>query len=243
MDFEKQVEQQLIQNGYHIFYKNLNIYYNNYNIAELDIICADFILEIKSGKCLKSNGIYKLFSHNILPNNFTYYFYFPLYSSSEIQEFNQSFANNHYKVIYINSLQDIYKQYPPSLNIHIESQAQFIRLLTLSDKVLHSLNTISIDLSTYTKTISSLDYKTKHIQGILKNIVRINKLEQIKHHIIITEHKPSSHFIIEKKQICKKYIMKKFEPIHIPIYYRYDVFERCKLIHDIELNFPCNNLP
>ena len=69
MEFENQVADELTKKGYYIFYKNVEIKDRHNRFIEFDIVCSEFILEIKSGKSLKAKGIYNLMYQNILPNN------------------------------------------------------------------------------------------------------------------------------------------------------------------------------
>jgi hypothetical protein len=240
MELEKQVADELSKNGYYIFYKNLRIIKNKYDeIAELDIVCSEFILEIKSGKYIDSKGIYGLMSHNILPNNFIYYFYCPLYSDSEIIELNNSFTNKHYKLIYINKLETVYNNHKPNINILVEDEKHLTRILGLTDSNINYINKLYMTFDTYSKTKSLLDYKSKFIQDIFKNIIRTHRLLSVEHKIhFIHFNDTTDSFKILKKQTITKLLLDKFKTFNLELYFRYESFENCKIIYDIESLYP-----
>lgn len=239
MEFENQVADELSKKGYYIFYKNIEIKYRGNTISELDIVSSEFVVEIKSGKCLNADGIYTLMSHNILPNNFIYYFYCPLYDDSEIAEFNLSFTNKHYKLIYINNLETIYNNHKPDINILVENEKHLTRILGFTDSNLISINKLYMTFDTYSKTKALLDYKTVVIQDIFKNIIRTNRLIHLEHKIhFIDESEQTDGFKIEKKQALKKLFLDKFKPFTLELYFRYESFEHCKIIYEIESLHP-----
>jgi hypothetical protein len=196
-------------------------------------------LEIKSGKCLDSFGLYALMSHNILPKNFTYYLYCPFYSDSEVIDFNSSFSNNNYKLIYINKLETIYNTFKPNINILVEDEKHLTRILGFNDSTINKFNILYMTFDTFLKTVELLNYKSNFIQDIFKNIIRTARLDSIKHKIqFIDIQQHTDGFKIEKKQPIKKLTLSAFKTFTLELYFRYNSFQNCKTIYDIETFHP-----
>jgi hypothetical protein len=174
MEFEQEVADELFARGYQILYRNLSIAVNKNIIGEFDIICRDFIVEVKSGKDIHSCGLYFMHGHNILPRGFTYYIYCPAIDSETIKIFNNDYSNNTF--IYTNTLDTIYDNHIPSIECVIDGQSNFCKILNLSVESLKKFNRLYITYEEYTKTFISLHYIRDTVSAI-ENIKWSEKLD------------------------------------------------------------------
>lgn len=156
MEFEQEVADELFARGYQILYRNLSISVNRNIIGEFDIICRDFIVEVKSGKDITTCGLYFMHGHNILPKGFKYYIYCPIIDSDTVKMFNDDYSNNIF--IYTNTLQTIYDNHIPNIECIIDGQSNFCKILNLSVESLKKFNRLYITYEEYTKTFISLHY-------------------------------------------------------------------------------------
>lgn len=157
MEFEQEVADELFARGYQILYRNLSISVNKAIIGEFDIICRDFILEVKSGKDIYSGGLYFMHGHNMLPKGFSYYIYCMAIDSETIEMLNKEYSNNN-TFIYTNTLQTIYENHIPSIEGVIDGQSNMCKILNLDMDSLRKFNKLYINYEEYNKVFISLNY-------------------------------------------------------------------------------------
>jgi hypothetical protein len=174
MEFEKEVADELFAKGYQILYRNLSISVNKNIIGEFDIICRDFIVEVKSGKDIHSCGLYFMHGHNILPKGFKYYIYCAAIDSETIEMFNKDYGNNTFT--YTNTLQTIYDNHIPSIECVIDGQSNMCKILNLNIDSLKRFNRLYITYDEYIKTFISLHY-IRDTRSPVENIKWSDKLD------------------------------------------------------------------
>jgi hypothetical protein len=125
---EKRVQRELMEKGYPVCYKNLKIRNRSSIIFEIDIVSLDFVIEIKSGKEIHSIVNQHISYNKYVPKKYTIYFYSPVLSDEEVLYLNK---NNATRIIYINSLNVIYKNHEPCKEINIGSRNLLSRFLYL----------------------------------------------------------------------------------------------------------------
>jgi hypothetical protein len=156
MEFEQEVADELFLKGYQILYRNLSIVVNKNTIGEFDIICRDFIVEVKSGKDIHSCGLYFMQNHNILPKGFIYYIYCPAIDCETIKMLNNDYSNNVF--VYTNTLNTIYERHVPIIECNIDSQSNLCKVLNLKLESLKKINKLYIKYEDYNKVFISLHY-------------------------------------------------------------------------------------
>jgi hypothetical protein len=156
MEFEQEVADELFKRGYLVLYRNLSISVNKAIIGEFDIICRDFIIEVKSGKDIHSCGLYFMGNHNILPRGFVYYIYCPVIDDDTITMFNKDYSNDTF--IYTNTLDTIYERHQPIIECNIDNQSNLCKILNLSLDSIKRFNKLYINYEEYTKVYISLHY-------------------------------------------------------------------------------------
>lgn len=171
MEFESQVENELIQLGYPIFYRNLTILCNHDQITEFDIISANFIVEVKSGAHFpKLKGFNLVYRHNLLPENFIYFVYCPMISDEELKGMQEQYAKPSF--VFIKNLSDITKYVKPIKNIYITNENMLYKFLKLGYENLLSFNTIYMPIDIYNAVYKKLlsDQSTRKLKKRLWNL-------------------------------------------------------------------------
>lgn len=166
MEFEQEVANELFAKGYQILYRNLSILVNKAIIGEFDIICRDFIVEVKSGKDIHTTGLYFMHGHNILPKGYKYYIYCPVIDSETVAMFNKDYGDNVF--IYTNTLDIIYENHVPIIECNIDGQSNLCKVLNLSLDSIKKINKLYIEYEEYTKVYISLHYIRDTISPIEK---------------------------------------------------------------------------
>lgn len=150
MELEKSVARELERKGYYVFYKNLTVSLpNKLLITEYDIICRDFIIEVKSGNdiSVKCNQIKNQLA--LLPKGFKLYYYCPSMTSIQIREYNKNYKGKINSITYINDLAVIYKNHTPYNECNIKSQRDFTKFLAFSMEKIKMFNKIYVNKETF----------------------------------------------------------------------------------------------
>jgi hypothetical protein len=229
MQLERSVAKTLENKGYYIFYRNLTISLpNKLLLTEYDIICRDFIIEVKSGSdiCVKCNQIKNQIA--LLPKGFRLYYYCPSISDNLINEYNMNTKNNNNLITYINSLEVIYNIHKPYNECNIFTQRDFTKFLAYSMLDIQKFHKIYVTKETFYYTYLCITCINDHystaddisIQSSqkIKYLVANNILEMVKK---LDETKP--YFIKDSTHntICVSDVAN-IKPIKIKLCYSID---------------------
>jgi hypothetical protein len=230
MEFEKEVCATLEKHGYHIFHRNLELIVNGHTYTEFDVVCSDFILEIKSGNYVDLNGLHKLYQEDRIPKGFRIYVYCPVKTTKEITEYNSDYDTT--KILYINTLDAILENHKPQRICNIETQSMFDRFLNLRmdtiryfDKVyvhldafLQVVRTIACYRESYSRS-DGMRWSDKLVQIVKEGIVEVRPL--------LDRRIP----FLKKTVPVRKLMLKDLNNFKLDVYYNVHCFNRCR---DIE---------
>jgi hypothetical protein len=236
MEFEQEVADELFSRGYQIFYRNLSISVNNAIIGEFDIICRDFVIEVKSGKDIHSGGLYFMQGHNMLPKGYKYYIYCAAIDSETIEMFNKDYSNNTF--IYTNTLQTIYDNHVPYIEGVIDGQSNMCKILNLSMESLKKFNRLYINYEEYNKVYISLNY-IRDTYSPVENIKWSEKLNFLLDSGILVfceEFDPSIPIIKGFFNHNKMYTMNNLEAPKLELHYSLYFFKTSPETFDIYLD-------
>jgi hypothetical protein len=175
MELEKTVARELEAKGYTVFYKNLSISLpNKLLITEYDIVCRDFIIEVKSGNdiCIKCNQIKNQVA--LLPRGYKLYYYCPAISDLDIKELNMKESDKKL-ITYINRLDKIYQHHKPNNECNIRTQRDFTKFLANSLHKLSRFNKIYIMKETFYYTYLCVTCINDHYSTDDKDIIYSSK--------------------------------------------------------------------
>jgi hypothetical protein len=159
MELEDYVYKELIKNGYYVQHKNLTIIHKNEQITEYDIISTGFAIEVKSGKAPKFKLSQQRHQILFLPKNYKLYYYCPNVDDENLENLNFCMS----KIIFVNKLEDIYKNHPPySFELNIKDPRAFIRLLSLTFDIIKCIGKIHINKIDFYHVYLSCKYMTDH---------------------------------------------------------------------------------
>lgn len=182
MELENWVAQELTDRGYPIYFRNFEFRNGKIAITEYDIICDNFIIEVKSGNDvgLRSQIVQQL---RFLPKGYKLYYFCKIKTDKEIEELNSSSKYN--DVEYINNLDIIYKNHKPKKIFNIDSQRNFTKFLSLSIDELKTIDKIYIDNESFYYSYLSFKYindymstkDNKYTSEKLNYLIENNKIE------------------------------------------------------------------
>lgn len=150
MDLERKVAKQLEAKGYNIFYRNLCISLpNKLLLTEYDIVCKDFIIEVKSGNEIstKCNQIKNQVA--LLPKGFKLYYYCPYIDCKNIIQYNKKSNNSNELVVYTNTLDIIYRNHKPNNECNVKTQREFTKFLAYSIDKLKQFTNVYVTKETF----------------------------------------------------------------------------------------------
>ncbi len=145
MELEKKVIKELRSKGYPVFNHNLSTFMVDdtgkrlTTICEFDIISHDFIIEVKSGRNIMSNGMQIMKQRDMMPN-YKLYFYCPIKTDKEIDDCNKDNVSEN--VYYINNLEEVYKNHKPFNHANIRRHKLFSKFLHLTMDCLKTFDKI-----------------------------------------------------------------------------------------------------
>lgn len=235
MQFESVVANDLEKLGYTIFYRNFKIMYNRCYLSEFDIICYDFIVEVKSGKDSQTRGLNMMQSHGILPKQFKYYIYCPVLADSEIDCLNTYLARGN--IMYINDLKIIQKYHKPMRDVIIESESAFCNFLNLPMSTIEKFGKVYLSSFNYAKTYSRVKFERDRYSYTDK-MLWSEKIDYLfnNHMLCLTKDPPANVPIMMKTRgIKNKITLKKLERFTIPICYSVNFMEKDTDMIDIYL--------
>jgi hypothetical protein len=144
MEFEGQVARTLEAYGYPIFYRNLRLRYNGSDIAELDIVSTNFIVEVKSGRVENMKGGFNVFyRHNLLPIDYIYFVYIPKVSDTDLANLHSMYGHNP-QYQFINTLEQILAVRPPIWSASITSDRVLRSLLVKYNEIITKFQKLHI---------------------------------------------------------------------------------------------------
>lgn len=157
MQLENYVINELENKGYPVFFRNLRIECNKIQVTEYDVVSRDFIIEVKSGKDLSLKSSQPIKHLRFLPLGYKLYYYCPCKSDEDIKMMNHAY-NIEGGIIFINSLEEIYKNHKPYNEVNIKTQKDFTRFLSLSFDKLKIFDKVNVDKETFYYTYLCLNY-------------------------------------------------------------------------------------
>ncbi len=234
MELEDYVEKELVKNGYYVQYKNLTIMYNNLQITEYDIISTDFVIEVKSGKAPKFKLSQQRHQLLFLPKNYKLYYYCPNVDDENLENLNFCMS----KIIFVNKLEDIYKNHKPySFELNIKDIKSFIRLLSLTLAEIKCIGRINIRENDFYHVYLSCKYMTDHynIEDMIKNSYKCEHL--LNNNIIYLTTKFNNNITsLISKSAYKKIEFKEICPLKTNYHFiEYNKKNMCNISLDLRL--------
>ena len=234
MELEDYVYDELIKNGYYVQYKNLTITYKNEQITEYDIISTGFAIEVKSGKSPKFKLSQQRHQLLFLPLNYKLYYYCPNVDEENLENLNFCMS----KIIFVNKLEDIYKNHKPySFELNVKDTKSFIRLLSLTLNAIKCIGRIHIKENDFYHVYLSCKYMTDHynVEDMIKNSAKCEYL--LNDTIIYLTTKFSNNITtLVSKSISKKIEFKEIRPLKTNYHYiEYNKKNMCNISLDLRL--------
>jgi len=243
MEFEKEVCQVLEGHGYHIFHRNLEIVVGGNTYTEFDVVCFDFILEIKSGSYVDLNGIHKLYQQDKIPKGFRIYVYCPVKTTKEIAEYNSDYDTT--KILYINTLDPILENHKPQRICNIATQSMFDRFLNLRMDTIRYFDKVYVDLEAFlqvVRTIACYRESFSRSDGMRwsDKLVRIVKEGIVEVRPLLNTRVP----YLQKVIPVRKLFLKNLDEFTLDIYYNVHCFSKCQDIeHKYYKPFKADEIP
>jgi hypothetical protein len=182
MELENWVAQELKDRGYPIYFRNFEFRNGKIAITEYDIICHDFIIEVKSGNDigLRTQIVQQL---KFLPKGYKLYYFCKIKTDEEINDLNEICKYD--DVEYINNLDQIYKNHKPIKIFNIDSQRNFTKFLSQSIEELSSIDKIYVDNESFYYSYLSFKYindylsikDNKYTSEKINYLIEMNKIE------------------------------------------------------------------
>ena len=137
--------------GYYILSQYAEIMYNSRPIGQLEIVGMNFILDVKTTSFENSSNrtIDFLHRHNLLPEDYKYIVYSPLFTEDEIKELKEIYTIPSF--IFINDLEKIKEYVSPVRNIECNTTRDLANLLWITDDEMNMINKIYIPYDIYKK--------------------------------------------------------------------------------------------
>lgn len=223
--FEKVVVEELKALGYPVFYQNLKMRMNGMTFVEFDIISLDFILEVKSGKSLRTCGLDMLYAQRKLPENFVVYIYCKVKTNEEIAEQNSSGLRN---IVYINNLQEIVKAHPPRNICNIKTEKNLNRFLRTPFELMKRFDMIYVLKDTFNHTHHSLNY----IKDWYSKIDGTKRSDKLRHLVDMGKIVFVDTFDANIPEFDRYYLgssnhnLKTLHRITIPLIYKYNLYSQ-----------------
>jgi hypothetical protein len=174
MEFEEKVASKLRDMGYPIFYRDVTITYaKNFILGEFDIVCRDFIVEVKSGRDISTRGIDLMYSQGILPVGFAVYIYCPRFSDTEITELNHDIRRP--GITFINDLAIIQANHKPVNECTVASASLFMRLLRTPLTSILQFQKIYMSTYTFIRVYRNVSYM-RNLYSKNENIMWTEKI-------------------------------------------------------------------
>lgn len=233
MEFEKEVCKVLESHGYHIFHRNLEIVISGNTFTEFDVVCSDFILEIKSGSYVDLNGIHRLYQQDKIPKGFRIYVYCPVKTTKEIAEYNSDYDTS--KILYINTLDPILENHKPLRICNIGTQSMFDRFLNLRMDTIRYFDKVYVDLEAFLQVVRTIAcYRESYSKsdGIRwsDKLVRLVKEKIVEVRPLLDTRIP----YLQKTVPVRKLLLKNLDQFVLDIYYNVNCFNKC---NDIEHDY------
>jgi hypothetical protein len=231
MECEKEIVSKLEQLGYHIFYRNMYIYYNKCQVSELDIIGANFIVEVKSTKFenCETEGFKFFYRHNLLPKNYTYFVYSALSTDEAIKSLNETYAKSSY--IFLNNIENIKEYIRPLKNIECTTTMALSNILRIHDNDLEKINKIYVPYDIYNKVHITLIYLLENkLYNFMDSRVKLDKLVMLvkTNKLVFTKDGLEYLYPLKKTHTPRrKLYLSKLIPIEFKPYYYIQSFRKC----------------
>lgn len=189
----REVVSKLVDDGYYILYENLEVRYLGAPVCEFDIVGMNFIVDVKTTSFNNSSNktINFLYAYNLLPKDYIYFVYSPLFTDNKIKELKEIYTSPSY--IFINNLEKIKEYVSPMKNIECNTTRDLANLLWSTDDEMNKIRTIYVPYTIYKRHYDTLvrlrdtgDYNTIVLTGRINKIdslVKENKLVFDKSHL------------------------------------------------------------
>lgn len=230
MELEQEVTTALELLGYTVFHRNLHILYKGYDYAEFDIVCSNFIVEVKTGLPHKMNGFRSLLSHRILPTGFKYFIYCKSLPDDALKHLTDEYDKPN--IQFINTLQPIVEQFPPEpKTCWIESQSLFCRFLNLPMETITQFKTIYMSKETFLVTYDALLHDRDSYSKSQPDIKWSNKVRQLflTNVLQFSESCPNGVLELKTGQSSNRNLkikLHRLEMFHIPIVHNLSALKR-----------------
>jgi hypothetical protein len=231
MEFESQVARTLEAYGYPIFYRNLRLRYNRSDIAELDIVSTNFIVEVKSGRVENMKGGFNVFyRHNLLPIDYIYFVYIPKVSDTDLANLHSMYGHNpQYR--FINDLDQILSVRPPVWSASITNDRVFRSLLVKYSEIITKFQRLYIQRDVFNTIYNWLlrERDTYHKENAATFLKLLDNL--VEQHIITFEPVSSSFTYPLRSGLnnIAKCDLNLLQPIHLtPCYYMHELAHTSK---------------
>lgn len=228
--FEEYVASKLVEYGYPIFYRNLKVIYNKYEITEFDIVSTNFILEVKSStftNC-KNKGFIQFYSNNLLPENFKYFIYSAQSTDDEITTLMNIYTNPDY--IFINNLEKIKEYINPEKNIECLSNELLERFLHLHYTELNKLTFLytpyTIYMNVYDTLVKLRDVNNRNYDDILHKLEVLEYLQKTKKLVFEKENIKNIYPFKIRRLMSKKLVLTSLNRVAIDLFYYIDTFQK-----------------
>jgi hypothetical protein len=240
MEAEEAAAKRLEELGYTIFYRNLHIKYKHNPLCEFDIVLANCIVEVKSGKYIYTShrgGFDTVVLQGHLPKHMTFYVYCVVKTDEEIAELNEDNYNNN--IVFINRLEDIAIRHPPdNRECIINTQGILGHLMNRQLSTILKFNKIYISSKAYNAIYMQYNY-VRDSYSVEENIMWSAKLRLLidTGRLIITDTPPTTAYKLKRgpqETIYNSRIkINKRQPISIRIYHNLTAMPRVNDMEDL----------
>ena len=180
----REVVSKLKEYGYYILSEYAEIMYSYRPVGELEIVGMNFILDVKTTSFRNSSNrtIDFLHRHKLLPEDYKYIVYSPLFTEDEIKELKEIYTHPSY--IFINNLEKIKEHVSPVRNIECNTTRDLANLLWITDDEMNMINKIYIPYDVYKKHYETITRLRDVPRGMPENNTilltgRINKIDSL----------------------------------------------------------------
>ncbi len=170
----------LTEYDYTIFSKNMELRYLGYPLAEFDIVCMNFILDIKTTTFNNSSNrtINLLQTHNLVPEGYKYVVYSPLSTDDEVKQLKEIYTNP--SILFITTLETIKEIIPPIKNIECTTTRDLANLMMVTDDEMEKINKIYVPYDIYKRHYDTIT-RLRDIPGFNVNLLttKVNTIDRL----------------------------------------------------------------
>lgn len=242
MEAEEAASKKLEDLGYTIFYRNLLVKYKGNSLCEFDIILANCIVEVKSGKCLfkHSKAFPTIIQHNLIPKHMTFYVYCLVKTDEEIAELNAEI--NRTNVIFINRLEEIATRHPQdNRKCVIKQHATAAHFMNRQLETILKFSKIYIHPTAYNELYMQYNY-ARDSYSTEENLMWSAKLRLLQdtERLVITEDAPEDAYELSRGPVQsiynERFYIKTLQTLKILIYHNLTAMPRTKDMEDLYIN-------